>query len=190
MTSRNLLLAGVAAGALALTGPVAAQGLSVPQNLYGGISGGTATFFDQGGFEFDYLGFVIAGQVGFRLTPDLRIEGEIAYESTSAEDDIGIIDIDVDVTVFRPSVSAYYDFNTISIGGMTPYAGAGLGFSFLEADFDNGFGSDDDTELSAHLEGGTTLALSNSLDLVPAARWELTDDASNIQLRVGARFWF
>ena len=185
MTSRNLLLAGVAAGALALTGPVAAQGLSVPQSLYGGVSGGTATYFDQGGLEYDILGFVIAGQVGFRLTPDIRVEGELAYESTSAEIDLILNDIDVDVSAFRPSVSAYYDFNTISIGGLTPFAGAGLGFSFLDAD-----PGGDDTELSANLDGGATLKLSNNLDLAPLARWELTDDASNFQLRVGARFWF
>ena len=190
MTSRNLLLAGVAAGALVLTGPAVAQGLSVPQSLYGTVSGGTATYFDQGGFEFDYLGFVIAGQAGFRLTPEMRVEGEIAYQSTSAEDDIGLVDVDVDLTAIRTSASVYYDFNSVSIGGMTPYAGGGLGFTFIEVDFDNGFGSDDDTELSAHLEGGSTLKLSNNLDLVPAARWELTDDASNFQLRVGARFWF
>ncbi len=190
MTSKNMWLAGVAVCALALAGPAAAQGFSTPQGLYAGLSGGTATFFDQGGFEFDYFGFVIAVQVGMRLTPDLRVEGEIAYESTSAEDDIGIIDVDVDVTVVRPSVSAYYDFNTISIGGMTPYAGGGLGFSFIEADFNRGFGSDDDTEISAHVEGGATLDMGGNLGIVPAARWELTDDASNVQLRVGARLWF
>ncbi len=187
MTSRNIWLAGVAAGAIAMTGPVAAQGFSTPQNLYGGVSGGTATFFDQNNLEYDYFGFVIAGQIGFRMTPELRVEGEIAYESATAE--IDGTNIDVDVTALRPSVSAYYDFNTISLGGMTPYAGGGLGFSFLEADVDGG-GSDDDTELSAHVEGGASMNLSNGLDLVPAARWELTDDASNFQLRVGARFWF
>lgn len=188
MMSRNILLAGVAAGALAMTGPAAAQGFSTPQNLYGGVSVGTATFFDQGNLEYDYLGFVIAGQVGFRLTPDVRVEGEIAYESASAE--IDGTNIDADVSAIRTSASAYYDFNTISIGGMTPYAGGGLGFSFLEIDFDRGFGDADDTELSAHVEGGATLNLGNNLDLVPAARWELTDDASNFQLRVGARLWF
>ena len=34
------------------------------------------------------------------------------------------------------------------------------------------------------------MTLGNNLDLVPLARWELTDDASNIQFRVGARLWF
>lgn len=187
MTSRTILLAGVAAGALALTGPAAAQGFSTPQNLYGGLAVGTATFFDQNNLEYDYLGFVIAGQMGLRLSPDLRVEGEIAYESATAE--IDGTNTDVDVTAIRTSASAYYDFNTISIGGMTPYAGGGLGFSFLEADVDGG-GSDDDTELSAHVEGGATLNLGSNLDIVPSARWELTDDASNFQLRVGTRFWF
>lgn len=187
MTSRNMWLAGVAAGAIAMTGPAAAQGFSTPQGLYGGVSAGTTTYFDQGALEYDILGFVIAAQVGMRLTPDLRVEGELAYESTSAEFDGVFNNVDVDVTAFRPSVSAYYDFNTISIGGMTPFAGGGLGLSFLEAD---GIGSADDTEPSAHVDGGATLNLGNNLDIVPLARWELTDDASNFQLRVGARFWF
>ncbi|MGI9489605.1 MAG: outer membrane beta-barrel protein [Geminicoccaceae bacterium] len=187
MTSRNIWLASVAAGAIAMTGPAAAQGFSAPQSLYGGVSVGTATFFDNNNLEYDYFGFVIAGQVGIRLSPDIRVEGELAYESTTAE--IDDTNIDVDVTAFRPSVSAYYEFNTITLGGMTPYAGGGLGISFLEADVDGG-GSDDDEELSAHVEGGATLKLNNSLDIVPAARWELTDDASNFQFRVGTRFWF
>ena len=187
MTSRYIWLAGVAAGTIAMTDPAAAQGYGAPQQLYGGISGGTATYFDDNNLEYDYLGFVIAGQVGMRLSPDIRVEGELAYESTTAE--IDDTNIDVDVTAFRPSVSAYYDFNTITLGGMTPYVGGGLGISFLETDVDGG-GSADDEELSAHLEGGATLKLNNSLDFVPAARWELTDDASNFQFKVGTRFWF
>ncbi|MEM7044377.1 MAG: porin family protein [Pseudomonadota bacterium] len=178
--------------AAAALGMVASSGTALAQSsqLYGGVSAGTATYFDQGGFEFDYLGFVLAGQLGMRLTPDLRVEGELSYQSTSAEDDIGIIDVDVDLTVIRPSVSAYYDLNTVSLGGLTPFVGGGLGLAFIEADFDSGFGSDDDTELSANLDAGANMSLGGNLDLVPMARWELTDDASNIQLRVGARLWF
>jgi opacity protein-like surface antigen len=167
-------------------GSAAAQS-PAPLQLYGGLSGGTATFFDEDGLEYDYLGIVLAGQIGFRMTPDIRIEGEIAYESTTAE--IDGTSIDVDVTALRPSVSAYYDLNTVSLGGLTPFVGGGLGISFLEADVDGG-GSADDEELSANLDAGASMSLGGNLDLVPLARWELTDDASNIQFRVGARLWF
>lgn len=152
-------------------------------DLYVGLSGGTATYFDQNNLEYDYFGYVVAGQMGMRLSPELRVEGELAYESTSAE--IDNTNIDVDVSVLRPSVSAYYDLTAMSLGGMTPFAGAGLGISFLDVD-----GGGDDEELSAHLDGGLNMALGSGLDLVPLARWELTDDASNFQLRVGARVGF
>lgn len=176
------------AGAIFAASASAVQAQAPLQQYYGGVSVGTATYFDQNNLEYDYLGFVIAGQIGYRLSPDLRVEGELAYESTSAE--IDGTNIDVDVTALRGSASAYYDFNTISLGGLTPYAGGGLGFSSVEFDFDSIFGDNDDTEISAHVEGGGSMKLGSNLDLVPAARWELTDDASNFQLRVGARFWF
>lgn len=179
----------VAALTAAFTSTTAvAQSPAPLESFYGGVSVGTATYFDQGNLEYDYLGYVIAGQAGFRILPDLRVEGEIAYESTSAEIDLILVnDIDVDVTAFRGSASAYYDFNTIAIGGLVPYGGGGLGITVLDAD--SGLADADDTELSAHLEGGASMKLGSNLDLVPAARWELTDDASNFQLRIGARFW-
>lgn len=182
--------ASLAFGVTMAAGSAFAQSPGSPTGPYVGLSAGTATYFDQSGFEFDYFGFVVAGQVGMRLSPDFRVEGELSYQSTSAEDDILGINVDVDLTVIRPSVSAYYDFSAANLGGMTPFVGAGLGIAFLEADFNRGFGSDDDTELSANLDAGANLSLGNNLDLVPMARWELTDDASNIQLRVGARLGF
>jgi len=151
--------------------------------IYGGLAVGTATYFDQSGVEFDFFGFVIAGQLGFRISPDIRIEGELAYETTSGEIDGTNIDFDLDV--LRISGSAYYDFNTISVGGLVPFAGVGLGISALEVE-----GGGDDTEISANLDGGASLSLGSNIDIVPLARWELTDDASNFQVRAGARLWF
>ncbi len=159
------------------------------QSYYAGLSAGTATFFDQGGFEYDYFGYVVAGQVGYRMSPSLRVEAELSYAASSADDNILGVNVDVDTTVIRPSVSAYYDFVGVSLGGLTPFAGAGLGIAFAEVDADIG-GSVEDEELSAHLDGGANLALGSGLDLVPMARWELTDDLSNFQLRLGARFGF
>lgn len=178
MYSRKLFHAGVAVGALLLASPAVAQSTG---QLYGAVAAGSATFFDEGGLEYDYLGYVLAGQVGMRMSPELRVEGEISYAASSAE--IDGTSFDVDVTVIRPSISALYDFNGVGLGGMTPYLGAGVGIAFI--DFDSGLG--DDEELSAHFDAGAILDL-GSFSFVPAARWELTDDASNLQLRAGILF--
>ena len=185
--ARWLACTSAAALSIAVTTGSALAQSSAPGQVYAGGSIGTATYFDNDGVEFDYFGFVIAGQAGYRLTPNIRAEGELAYESTSGETDIG--NVDVDVSVLRASVGAYYDFNAITFGGLTPYAGGGVGLTSTEVDFDGG-GSDDDIELTAHVEAGGTLKLGTNLDLVPAARLETIDDTTNLQLRVGARFWF
>ena len=153
--------------------------------IYVGGALGTATFFDQGNLEYDYFGTVIAAQAGYRVLPNLRVEAELAYEQTSAEFDVGFFDVDIDVDVYRTSASAYYDMDFITTGGLLPYVGGGLGFSYLDSQRQfNG-----DFEPSAHVEGGVALEVGQNIQIVPAARWEITDDASNIQFRVGARFW-
>lgn len=176
MGTRHVYAGAIAVAALLTAGSATAQS----QEIYAGGAIGTATFFDQGNIEYDYLGFVIAGQVGYRWTPDIRLEAEIAYESTEAE----VSGINFDVDVLRLGASAYYDFHGVSIGGMTPFAGGGLGLADLD-----GRAGVVGTEPSAHIDGGASLTLGTNIDVVPMARWELTDDASNFQLRVGARFW-
>lgn len=188
MQTRTLSITAILTGALLASTSSSAQTFGSPQQLYGGLVLGTATYFDQDNLDYDYFGVVIAGQVGIHLSPELRVEGELAYQSTEAE--VDDTNIDVDVTAFRGSVSAYYDFLNLSLGGLTPYAGGGVGITAIEFEFDDVFGDDDENELSAHVEGGGSLKLNSNLDIVPAARWELTDDASNLQFRVGTRFRF
>lgn len=188
MQIRTSSIAIIAAGTLLAAAPSKAQTFGSPNQLYGGLVLGSATYFDQDNLEYDYLGIVFAGQVGMHLSPDLRVEGELAYQSTEAE--VDNTSIDVDVTAFRGSISAYYDFLNLSLGGLTPYAGGGVGITAIEFEFDDVFGDDDETELSAHIEGGGSLKLDRNFEFVPAARWELTDDASNIQFRVGTRYRF
>ena len=178
---RSIMCCASAAFMLAAV-PSYAQSLDGLQGFYAGGAIGTATFFDQGDIEYDYLGYVIAGQAGYRLTPDLRVEAELAYEATEGE--IGSVNVDLDF--FRLGASAYYDFNTVSVGGLLPFAGGGVGI----VDGDGGRTGVGGTEPSVHLDGGASMRLGDNLDIVPMARWELIDDASNVQLRVGARFWF
>lgn len=170
----------LALGVALSSAPASAQS----SQFYVAFSGGTATYFDQNNLEYDYFGYVVAAQAGFRMSPELRLEGEFAYESTSAE--IDNTNIDVDVEAYRLSGTVYYDFTSLSTGGLLPFAGVGLGITSLEANNN----VSDDTELSANLDGGASMPLGGNLDLVPMARWELTDDASNFQLRLGARLWF
>ena len=139
---------------LLTAGSIKAQSLTTTKpDRYGGLSLGTATYFNDRGLDYDYVGFVVAGQLGFRISPEIRVEGELAYETTSGE--AGGTNATIDLDVLRLAGTAYYDFNAVSFGGLLPFVGVGLGFSSL--DFEGG---GDDTEVSANLDGGASLSLS------------------------------
>lgn len=160
---------------------------SVPQGFYAGGAIGHSTFWDVNDVEFDFLGFMFSGIVGYRLTPNLRTEGELLYEFADFENSSS------DIGVLRFLGSAYYDFNAFNVMGLSgvrPYAGAGGGLANVDA------GGNDEIEFTVHGDLGLSAPIGNQLDLVPGVRLSYTtldgggDDLWVTQLRVGLRYSF
>ena len=105
--------------------------------------------------SLDYgLGFAIGGLVGYAVTPNVSIEGEVTYRSVDGEvegievvvvnDDTTttVTQTDIDTDVFAFMANARYDFETL--GRYTPYVVAGLGYATADIDED---GEDDTIDL-------------------------------------------
>jgi len=166
-----------------------------PQSrFYLGGAVGQSTFFDVdvdggGEVEFDFLGLFISGAVGYRLSPNIRAEAELLFESADIDNSSAETDL------VRLTVSGYVDLaptTLIGFSGVTPYVGGGAGIANVE------FGSDDETEFTLHAEGGVSVPIANQVDFVPGFRLEYTfldddvfdDDLVIAQLRAGLRYSF
>ncbi len=157
------------------------------QGFYIGGAIGQSIFWDIDDVEFDLANFMISALAGYRLDPNLRMEGEFLYES--AENEQGGFELEIT----RLLGTAYYDFapNELLRIPSRPYAGAGAGL----ANLDNGNG-DDELEFTAHGEVGLSLPISGGLELVPGVRVSYTtldgggDDVWVTQLRAGFRYGF
>ncbi len=185
------ILATVFGAVLLSSGTSMAQQAST--GLYAGAAVGHSTFWDTeleggGDLEYDLLSFFLSGALGYRVSPNLRAEAELLYESADIDNSI------FDLEVFRATVSGYFDFNAINMGGaaLSPYIGAGFGFANIEI-------IDDETELTWHAEGGVSVPIANNLDFVPGFRFEyifldengIDDDSLWVtQLRAGVRYSF
>ncbi len=182
-----ILLSGVAL----FTGSAMAQAdppeVSEVHGFYAGGAVGQSIFWDIDDVEFDLSSFMISVLGGYRLDPNLRMEGEFLYES--AENKQGGFDLEIT----RLLGTAYYDFapNELLRIPSRPYAGAGAGL----ANLDNGNG-DDELELTVHGEVGISVPISGNLELVPGVRVSYTtldgggDDVWVTQLRAGFRYAF
>ncbi len=99
-----------------------------------------------------------------------------------------------DIEVIRGTISGFYDFSPMSMGGyaLSPYAGGGFGFANVEI-------NDDENELTWHAEAGVSVPIVDNLEFVPGVRFEyifidengIDDDSIWItQLRAGVRYSF
>ena len=138
--------------------------------------------------EYDFPALFLSAAGGFRLNPNLRAEAELLFESADIDNSSG------DIDVWRATVSGYYDFASIAMFNreVTPYAGGGAGFAFVDL-------FDDEIELTWHIEGGATVPITDQIDLVPGLRFEyigldeggVEDDSIWVtQLRAGVRYSF
>jgi hypothetical protein len=189
MSSR--ISAAVAGASLLLTGTAMAQQASVGPYVSGAI--GQSIFWDTdlaggGEFDYDYLALFLSGALGYRLSPNLRAEAELLYESADIEN------ANTDVEVLRTTISGYFDFNPILLAGrsMAPYAGGGLGFANVEF-------FDDELELTWHAEAGASIPIADRIEFVPGIRFEYISVDENFiddesiwvtQLRAGFRYSF
>ena len=176
-------------GVSLFTGTALAQNASSTpqQGLYVGGAVGQSTFWDVEDVEFDLLAFMFSGIVGYRMSPSLRAEGELLYESADFDDFAG------DLEVLRVLGSVYFDlapFDMAGMQGVRPYLGGGGGLANVDG------GGDDENELTLHGEVGLSAPIAPRLELVPGIRHSYTtldgggDDLWVTQLRVGIRYSF
>ena len=199
---KNIASVGLKAAVLCLAmGCIAtttkAQTWSTATNAYFGLVGG-AQLFDGGEGFVDYdPGYVIGGQLGYKLG-QLRAEAEIVYESAEFEDGAGTT---FDITSLRGSLSGYYDFvKPDLLGDLSPYLGGGIGVADLNIEGTDGNTFEDDvTALTLHGELGISLNLAYNFSVAPHYRIEwydsgniagFDDDIIAHNFRVAGRLWF
>ncbi len=184
MTRMQLgLLAIAICGLGALTGrPAAAQyyiagslGLMAPED--NDISGpGFA------GHESLDTGIFTSGALGFRFTPNWRVEGEFAYGETRASrlsGPYGSLPIyGGGANLYNFTANAYYDFHVAL--PVTPYLGGGIGIAHEQAD---GFSIADTTAPANtsnnfvwQLEAGFAYDITSRLAIVPSYRYMHIND--------------
>jgi opacity protein-like surface antigen len=151
--------------------------------------------------EYD-TGYAIGGKLGYRMG-QIRLEGELGYRAADAEFEadsgfVLVVDADNEYSALFGSANAYYDIAELSLGGLgvTPYVGAGLGYTNVELDNDSA-GSDEEDGFLFLGEAGVTINLSPNLSIVPAYRFDYTaidvgedDEFTAHSLLLGARFDF
>lgn len=88
-------------------------------------------------------GLIVSGGAGAHLTPNIRLEGELAY--LQADGDGG-----GDLKTTAAFLNGYYDFNPDGV--WRPYVGAGVGYGSVE--LDGGGVDDDDAGLAYQFKAG------------------------------------
>lgn len=127
-------------------------------------------------------GFAVGGAVGYQLSPNWRVEGEVTYRRNEVDEfKISGTDFNADGDVDSVAVMAngYYDFANSSL--WTPYIGAGIGtaivsFNDIEA---NGVKAidDDDTVFAFQVGVGLGLEVTPNMTLSLDYRFFGTTDA-------------
>lgn len=192
-----------------------AQGAS---GVYVGLAAGPAFFLDQKidadingvsnladiDIEYDYPGYVVAGQLGYAFATNIRAEAEVSYAASTGEATLSSIlllnDVvnDVDVETLSGTVGLYFDL--WPLGAFVPYVGGGIGVAYVEIQED-GASADDQTQFTAFGEAGIPWSLTPEAAIVPSVRfnWIATEEEAedlfadnlyNTQLRVGFRYSF
>jgi opacity protein-like surface antigen len=135
--------------------------------------------FDTGEFTFD-TGAGIVWALGSSFQNGGRVEAEWGYRSNSFDefkvDGGGKVGLYGDISSHSLMGNAYYDISTE--GSFSPFIGAGLGFAYLEADFDyfDRDDDEDDTVFAYQLILGGSFASSEQLSVDLQYRYFATDD--------------
>ena len=103
-------------------------------------------------------GFVVSGALGTALSGGLRVEGELVYSSNDLDSDEDFED--VSVQHWAVMANAIYDF---SMGAVTPYVGAGVGYGSTSLDTEDD--ELDDSGLAWQLRAGVTFGESVKWDV-------------------------
>jgi len=132
--------------------------------------------FDTGTITFEN-GAGISVAIGNDSGYGSRVELELAYRANDFDtwtiDGAGTFDVPGDVTSLSLMGNGYIDFNSNST--FTPFIGAGIGFSNVEATIE-GFGSEDDTVFAYQLALGGSFSTYTNLNFDIQYRYFGTSD--------------
>lgn len=124
-------------------------------------------------------GASFAGAIGFKLTPQLRIEGELSLQNTDLSSveitNLGGFDIGGGVDSTIAMLNVYYDFD-FDIMKLRPFIGAGLGYGWHDGTIDDmsGFALDASAESSGYIwqvGGGLRYPVNETLNVIGAYRY-------------------
>jgi outer membrane autotransporter protein len=128
-----------------------------------------------------------AGAIGFKLTPQLRIEGEfgqmMAEPSGISADSAGDATLSGSLDTKLAMLNLYYDFD-ISWKKLRPFIGAGIGYAWHNGDINGVSGSGINISESSdgliwQVGGGVRYPVTRDLNLIGAYRYL---DGQNIKL--------
>ena len=168
------------------SGAVNAQGLYVSGFL------GANTLHDAGlgsGVDLNFdVGGTFSGAIGYAVTPNVRVEGELAHRFNDIDElCLGSFCIPAGDSMSATSLmaNAFYDFDTG--GSWRPYLGGGIGATVITLDTASGI-DDDDTVFAAQLGAGVGFQATPSLVISFDYRFFFTDDPEFSTLGFGAEY--
>ncbi|MGI9450233.1 MAG: outer membrane protein [Geminicoccaceae bacterium] len=185
-----------AMGVLAIAPSALAQNPSPLSGFYVGLNGGAIWIADQSAdadvngindladvdIEHDW-GYQFAGQLGYQVQPNIRLEAEVSYSTADAERElnVGNINIDVDQELSILSGTAGIFLDLWPIGPIVPYIGGGVGYAKVEVEGDNNLGDAKQNVFMAFGEAGVPYNLTPELSIAPSVRfnWYRTEEESD-----------
>jgi opacity protein-like surface antigen len=192
--SNKTFAAAVLAATLLSGGAFAADAFTLDAPYVAGQIGLNMPTGDSGTLDNDAA---FAGALGYRIHPNIRVEGEVSYRKNDYSDTIGGITASGDTKVATALINGWYDFTNSS--KFTPYVGGGVGFSRGWATL-NALGvtvKEKDSAFTYQLGGGVAYALNDRLDLTTDYRYldtanfsDIGDDYRAHEIRVGMRYSF
>ena len=180
------------AGALLAAAPAAAgDGLYVRGAIGASFAGDQTGSYDDRPLSVDTdhdMGPAVAGAVGYHVTDNFRLEGEMSYRTNDVDSgtlSIAGTPIDLqnpkgDTTAGALMANAAYDFNQID-APVVPYVTGGIGLARVEYDLREDGGrwwDDSDTVFAWQLGLGAKYQATESLDIDLGYRYFATDDPS------------
>ncbi len=122
-------------------------GMNMAGSRYRKVFGGWNEAYDinvpQTGTDFSFRsGYAMGAGIGRYLTCNLRHEMEVVYRNNSVNErsigGAGNTPLSGNINAFSAGNVLLYDLNRLSVGGITPYVGGGIGGVYVDADFSDG----------------------------------------------------
>ena len=191
----GILALGTLFGLAGAGGPAGAGEFEDDGKFYVGIAGGANFANDMGisgtGIAADAeldTGLVGMGALGFGLANGLRFELELSYRQNDIDNVSGTTAGSGDVSARAVMGNLFYDFHNSS--PLTPYLGAGIGYSQISVNRAQGAAfllDDDDDGFAFQGVSGLSYDLSNSLQLFADYRYFSAVEDLRVTANTGTR---